>query len=877
MPEDRTVEQVVKVKPVQMRFDELMLKIRNGQIRIPNFQREFVWERAEIIKLLDSVYHHFPVGSLLFWHTDEEIQSYRRIGEIELRHDRGQAVQYVLDGQQRLTSLFAALEQAEITHLVNGKTVTKQVQIYFDLDSGQFVNDPFSGDHEKVVVKIVGLPQITSTDDYLRVLVELLQFIRSNHSTSDNIVEWLISKIKVGRSRARHLKSIFQSMDLFVEKNDLCTPTAAGLELAEKRDARPVVRGLVNAIQYFDALLPKLVQDGEGTEDGIAQVLAEKSGEDVKRYKVRCRLKWLAGLGLGEFRQRKLILSPEGKSTIDAVLREIEIRKSDLQEDEKDKHRRYFSVRQITNMETIVEVSAELGKDKKRLAALGKVIKRFNNYPFSVIDVYDQPIEIACEIFERINNSGKVLELVDLMVAKSWSESFNMRERLAAFREELKKGHYDDLPNITILQCVSGVIQKSVQRKEILGIEKGKIEENWGGVLESMRRALDFLRSNLHITHAKVLPYNAIVVPLTYFFHISNTKQHTDAVRNTLERWFWKASVSNRYESTVETKIGDDIAEMDKLAKGQTPSFNYVSPLLSAERIVDQKLNLGSAFCKTILCVLNYRGPKEFKDSSPVLLTSFSKFNALELHHIFPQDFLKKHDKEHYSDRDSMANIALVRAFANKEYLNKPPSRYLPICGNPQLGEVLQSHFIDDEDASGILEDDFEDFVQYRAERILDEMRRLTGNMAEVEADFKGNEAKTIEKFELRIRALLDTTLRETNVDYWRTTGTPEFRQAIEERIADWLKTNPLRTRSEAREVDFCQILDYLKVAKAHWNVFEPIFKSRSDLDVHLMNVNNFRKALMHSREIDFTTRQLALGSLSWFDDVFKAGSASRI
>ena len=863
--------ETVKVKPGDMQFDELMLKIRNGQIRIPDFQREFVWERSQIINLLDSVYRHFPIGSLLFWQTEDEIQSYRRIGEIDLRHDRGKSVQYVLDGQQRLTSLFASLEQAKIAHRVNGKKVTKHLQIFFDLDSEAFVADPFSNAQEKSVTKYIGLPQITSTDDYLSALADLVRFIRADHVTTERVVEHIMSSISVGRNRARHLNNLLQAMGLYVAEHDMCMLTEAGRELAEKTSALPVVRGLVNAIEYFDKILPKLLLDGEGTEDGVVSFLADEHDEEVERYKVRCRLKWLAGLGLGESNKKQLTLWEEGKETIDAVLREVEIRERDLQEQEADKRKRYFSVRQITDVDKFVEAAGDLDPDRR--AALLRVRKRFTSYPFSVIDVFDQPIETACEIFERINNSGKILNVVDLMVAKSWSPTFNLRERLAAFREELKREHYDDIPDITILQCVAGVIQKSVQRKDILSIKKGKIEESWEGVLECIRQALDFLRSNLRITHAKVLPYNAIVVPLTCFFHLSEARHHTDGTRDALVTWFWQASVSNRYDAAAETKIGDDIAEMEKLAAGQEPTFNYVAPSLLAERVARQRLNLGSAFCKTIICVLNNRTPKELKDSSPVLLTSFSKFNAAELHHIFPRAYLKRHDREHYPDRDSMANIALARAAANREYSNKAPSRYIRDCRNPQLDEVLFTHFVDDKEASGILEDDFESFIQYRAERILDEMRRLTGRMTEVEADFKGNEVKAIERFELRVRSLLDSTLRGIGDDYWQDTGSPEFRQRVEDRIDGWLKANPSRRRDEARETDFCQILEYLKVAKSHWQAFRPIFRSRSDLEAHLKNVSNFRNALMHNREIDLATQQLALGSLSWFDEVFKAAN----
>jgi hypothetical protein len=154
-------------------------------------------------------------------------------------------------------------------------------------------------------------------------------------------------------------------------------------------------------------------------------------------------------------------------------------------------------------------------------------------------------------------------------------------------------------------------------------------------------------------------------------------------------------------------------------------------------------------------------------------------------------------------------------------------------------------------------------------------MRQLAGEMTEVEADFAGGEAKALEKFELRFRQFIDSKLREEDNNYWAKTGTPDFRGRIEERIDDWLKANPGRNRDNVTEVDFCQILEYLAIIKAHWNTFEQSVRSRSDLEMHLRNVSNFRNLLMHSREIDVATRQLALGSLSWFDEILKASGST--
>jgi uncharacterized protein with ParB-like and HNH nuclease domain len=44
-------------------------KLLDGTIRIPGFQRPFVWEPQRAALLMDSIYKHYPVGSLLLWRT----------------------------------------------------------------------------------------------------------------------------------------------------------------------------------------------------------------------------------------------------------------------------------------------------------------------------------------------------------------------------------------------------------------------------------------------------------------------------------------------------------------------------------------------------------------------------------------------------------------------------------------------------------------------------------------------------------------------------------------------------------------------------------------------------------------------------------------
>src|SRR5690348_4783419 len=96
-----------KIAPTSPRLSTLLTDVAHGNIKIPVFQREFVWDDEQIISLLDSIYHGFPVGSLLLWSTKERLDHERNVGGFALPETpQDYPVQYVLDGQQRLTTLY---------------------------------------------------------------------------------------------------------------------------------------------------------------------------------------------------------------------------------------------------------------------------------------------------------------------------------------------------------------------------------------------------------------------------------------------------------------------------------------------------------------------------------------------------------------------------------------------------------------------------------------------------------------------------------------------------------------------------------------------------------------------------------------------------
>jgi len=860
---------IAKVKIDDINFQQLMVDVKNRHICIPDFQREFVWELNQIINLLDSIYHHYPIGSFLLWRSNDEIESYRTIGDIGLETSKEGIVHYVLDGQQRITSLFASLEKADIKVKVHGKTIKKKIEIYFDLDEEAFLSSPFDNFKQKDIYKPKRILSIPNHDNYFSFLGTFHNKLKESNYSTKAISKWLSDEVYEGApSYAKMFMNTCVNWNFLEKKYDHYTE-GKNIDIIYDKNRSRMLKILADYFLWFDEIYHHLSNTSKINELELKELINETSKETLKdTWYLRQRLNWLQGLRIGDYTNGVFSLSEKETNEIQKVISEREQEKAKLKEQQDEFKKRFISVKQIVGS-SILKIARELNDE--RYDALEKVHTNFQNYPFSIIYVLDQPIDVACEIFERINNSGKVLNLVDLMVAKSYSPSFNLRKKLSSFLLELSKKDYRDIPEVTIIQCMAAIIGKSIKRRDILSLNKKIISSTWDDIVESIRQAIDFLKSNLNLVTSKIIPYNTLLVPLAYYFYKSKESYISADAEKKITLWFWKASFSTRYDSAVETKINDDLIEFDAILQGKDPKFDDTTPFINEERIINQKLNLGSAFCKSILTLMNQQKPLEFINNVPISLNTLSKLNSAELHHIFPQAYLRNNAHEYLDLKDSIINIALAGSALNKKYKDQPPSVYLKKCANknPNFNNSLKSHLIHNYVNSGLENDEYSKFLSYRAGIILNEIRAKIGVFTETEEIFQKDEKRAINRFEKRMRTSIDKILSKESPHYFKNLNN-DIRSSIEPRIKNYLKSNPTQSKENIFPLDFCLVFDYYNIIISKWNRFKPIFGDQKGLKNHITNINNFRNALMHSREIDTPTRKLAEASLVWFDNIFK-------
>lgn len=115
----------------QRSIASLMSDIEREVIALPDLQRPFVWEDTKVRDLLDSLFVGFPVGTLVFWHTSTDRDA-RALGA---ERPGLRATTLVINGQQRLTSLYAVMRGVEVVAKEGG---TRRITIAFRPRDGRF-------------------------------------------------------------------------------------------------------------------------------------------------------------------------------------------------------------------------------------------------------------------------------------------------------------------------------------------------------------------------------------------------------------------------------------------------------------------------------------------------------------------------------------------------------------------------------------------------------------------------------------------------------------------------------------------------------------------------------------------------------------------
>src|SRR5690554_4485442 len=174
-----------------IKIDRLRSKIIEGNIKIPPFQREFVWKQEQVIELLDSLIKDYPVGSILLWETKDDLPAKRNVGGFDLPNPtEDYPINYVLDGQQRVTSIFGVFCY-DLDNVENEDYDSAIFNIIYDVTRDEFVSE------NDIIVGNINLP---------------LRLIFDNFNFNKFIQEQKLDEEKT--NKVVEIQSLFQNYEL---------------------------------------------------------------------------------------------------------------------------------------------------------------------------------------------------------------------------------------------------------------------------------------------------------------------------------------------------------------------------------------------------------------------------------------------------------------------------------------------------------------------------------------------------------------------------------------------------------------------------------------------------------------------------------------
>lgn len=203
----------------------LLNGIEDGDIALPDLQRPFIWKPKQIRDLFDSLFHGFPAGFILLWEIGPEVNKTKPIGMGEKKREPRFLV---IDGQQRLTSLYSVIKNSPI---VNKKFEKFKPKISFNPLEAEFeVYNPAIG---KDIFWIDDLSEFFTKDSDYSFIKVFLENLKSKKEVTDGEEKQIarnlgkLAKIKGYQFTVLDLSSALDTeiiSDIFIRVNSKGNP-----------------------------------------------------------------------------------------------------------------------------------------------------------------------------------------------------------------------------------------------------------------------------------------------------------------------------------------------------------------------------------------------------------------------------------------------------------------------------------------------------------------------------------------------------------------------------------------------------------------------------------------------------------------------------
>lgn len=359
----------------------------------------------------------------------------------------------------------------------------------------------------------------------------------------------------------------------------------------------------------------------------------------------------------------------------------------------------------------------KLTKDEKR--KIEQYVQRIRDYQFPVQIIQESDYPTVGRIFARVNSQGTQLTGAEIHLASIIPYWQGISAQFRRYRGDLRKGGYDlDLTflmrAITVIACNVPQIKRLADKVADKQLKKTDLDGIWRKGRRAIDVVIDALRHGLLLDKAKFFTSKNALVPLVYYAARSHRK-HLN--RSAMMKYFIVSQLGGHYSAAGETVLRRDLRYM---SEPNVPAIEGLRELLAvAIREAKQEyrgLKIGykqvtGSPSKNVILLLMYiivrkRGATDFGTGADAAALDQISSEQLQLHHIFPFDFMMKDAKareyqtsnglslsEYREQVNDIANLTFISLAKNVGIGSAAPWEYL---ANETTREMRKAHFIPD-------------------------------------------------------------------------------------------------------------------------------------------------------------------------------------
>lgn len=422
----------------------------------------------------------------------------------------------------------------------------------------------------------------------------------------------------------------------------------------------------------------------------------------------------------------------------------------------------------FTKVQSSVFNSQIVNKDFNHpiLNELSKIKGVLDNYRISFIEVKGIQVSEVCQIFERINQAGKPLNIFDIVVAKTFKtdkqetattqgeNGFYLRDLIDDFRG-LNNSEFLKITDLDYLQILAVIINYNVPDSGVRNITDRYLNEIktehvllvWEETKKAILKTFDFFENHLHLKTPHLIPFRYFYFTVTAYFYKNSSPDY-----NLLKKYFWFNSFHNEDRLGNTTQLAQHIEFLNKEKRNEHPVFDRF--LIDKQRLRSATYSSKGRISRAILALYASVQPKDWEhcDREVLVQNFFFSTDKPNLHHIFPtnSEYVLSNEHKNQITSDSLMNIAYLTQITNLDITNRNPLEYMKDYDKPEFEEIMSSHLLSGEilewARGGELPDNaIDQFIESRTDRILTDLKtKLSGVTFDVIDTIEVNETENL-------------------------------------------------------------------------------------------------------------------------------------